>query len=146
MPRFEWLDDEQLIQDRMYSEVPAATRELLDQVRQIDGGLPLLRFLAANSNKLMSIDDIAYHLDRPLTQVGGSLAALVKIDVARWLDFAGHAFFGLTANVDQRSLVNALVDWQAQWQERVARIEQVLEGMPQTQMPADAASLAGSGD
>jgi hypothetical protein len=146
MPRFEWLDDEQLIQDRMYSEVPAATRELLDQVRQIDGGLPLLRFLAANSNKLMSIDDIAYHLDRPLTQVGGSLAALVKIDVARWLDFAGHAFFGLTANVDRRKRVDSLVEWQAQWHQRVARIEQVLNGPPEERQPGNAARLARSGD
>lgn len=146
MPRFGWLDDEQLIQDRMYSEVPKESRELLEQVKQIEGGLSLLLFLAANSNKLMSIDDIAYHLDRPMPQVGSSLSALVDIDVARWLDVAGHAFFGLTANPDRRVLVNALVAWQALWQDRMARIEQVVNGASQKRPPGDAARLARSGD
>ena len=145
MLRLGWLDDEQLIQERMYSEVPKALRALLMQVRDIDGGLPLLQFLAVNSNKLMSIDDIAYHLDRPAAQVGASLSALVELQVARWLDIAGHAFFGLTADVERRRLVNALVEWQTQWQERVARIEHVLNGQPRARLPEDPAQLAQSG-
>lgn len=131
MPQLQWLDDEQLIHDRMLEELEKRMQNMLNQLRGIDGGLALLNFLYANANTLMTIEDIAYFLKQPHTVVERNLYTLVDLGLARWTNVVGLTFFGLTADPERRQLVRDLFDWQKRWQARLARIESVIEGKAQ---------------
>jgi len=122
MPQFQWLDDEQLVQDLMLRDLGQQVRDLFDQVRALDGGFPLLRFLAANANTLMTIEDIAYFLKKQIAEVEPSLFAMVDIGLARYADVVGLAFFGLTSDPARRQRVRELCDWQDRWNTCLARI------------------------
>ncbi len=128
MPQFQWLDDEQLIHDQMFEELPRQVRNLVDEVNACEGGLTLLRLLDLNSKTLKTLDDIAKDLGQPQPTVEKSLYALLDAGLVRWVNLAGLVFFGITDDPERRELVRVLWDWQDRWHARLARIERVIDG------------------
>ena len=128
VPKFQWLDDEQSIQDRMLEGVEKRLRDLYDQLHTLEDGLPLLRFLHENANTLMTIEDIAYFLKRPYAALEASLYSMVDLGLTRSVDAAGVVFFGLTRDRERLQLVRDLFAWQDHWRARSTLMERVLEG------------------
>lgn len=133
MPKFQWLDDEQSFHDRMLEGMEQQVRDLFDQLYRLDDGLPLLRFLDANANTLMTIEDIAYFLQRPRLALEPCLYTLVDMGLARWVKVAGLTFFGLTSDRERRQLARDLVSWQDHWRAHMVRIG-VFDSKPQPQV------------
>lgn len=132
MPEFQSLDDEQSFHDRMLEGMEQQVRDLFNQLYRLDHGLPLLRFLDANANTLMTIEDIEYFLKRPRLALEPCLYTLVDLGLARWVKVAGFVFFGLTSDRERRRLARDLVTWQDHWRARMVRIG-VFDSKPQPQ-------------
>ncbi len=128
MPLFQWLNDEQLIQESIIKEMPERTRELFEQVAELDGGVPLLRLLDSNPNTLKSLDDLAYNLHQPESTVANTLHALVNLGLVRWVNVAGLGFFGLTTDWNGRETVRQICAWQDRWHARLARLGRMVDG------------------
>lgn len=129
MAEYQWLDDESHLQKIVLNELDARARGLFAQVSTLTCGCRLLRFLEANANKLMTVDDIAYHLIEPYTTVARALYALVDLGLAREVEAAGLFLYSVTADPVQRQLVCDLCAWQDRWHARLVGIERVINGM-----------------
>jgi hypothetical protein len=128
--KYQSLDEEQLIRDWMLGGVERKLQSLFDQVRPLDGGFAIVRFLEGRPDTLSTIEDIAYFLKQPFATVEWGLNALVDLGVARCTRVVGLAFFGLTANPEQRQLVRELCDTLDLWQARLAKAGSVISGGP----------------
>jgi len=128
MPQFQWLDDDQRTQDWMLEGMVESVQGVFEQVRALDGGLPLLGFLAAHAHSLQTSDDIAYHLNQAPAVVAQDLQSLVALGLARQVDMLDLTFFGMMTDPERGGLVRELVAWQALWTTRQARIERVING------------------
>ncbi|MCL4487735.1 MAG: hypothetical protein M1570_06340 [Chloroflexi bacterium] len=128
MPQFQWLNDERLVQDRVFQEMPKRVRHLFDQVSACDGALPLLRMLEANPNTFKTLEDLAYSVQQPPPAIETNLYTMVNLGLVQWMNVAGLIFFGLTSSPEQRQLVHDLCAWQDRWYDRLAHIEQVING------------------
>ena len=128
MPRFQWLDDEQSMHDKMLEGMEKRLRDLFDQLHTLNEGLPLLRFLEENANKLMTLEDITYFLKRPGAALESSLYTMTELGLARWISAAGIVFFGFTRDRERRQLVRDLFTWQDRWRARLTFIESVIDG------------------
>jgi hypothetical protein len=128
MAKFQWLDDESNLHEMVYGELDTHLRDLFTQVRLLDGGGTLLRFMQAHANTLSTVDDIAYHLAAPAPAVEKSLRTLVKLGLVRHIDAADITLYGITNDPDRRRLVRDLCAWQDRWHTRLTQIERAIEG------------------
>ena len=128
MPKFLWLDDETLTQDRVFEGVTKPMWDLFERVRALDCSFPLLHLLDADDATLRTIDGIAFHLKKVNATVAHDLNALVAIGPARRVELDGVVFFGITANLEQRQLTRDLCDWQDVWNTRLALMARVVNG------------------
>ena len=128
MSTFHWLDDEQLIQNRLLEEADKPVHNLFERLRAVDGDISLLRFLAAHANTQRTIEDIAYIVKRPVRVVRRNLATLVDLGLARCTHAVGLFFFGLTDDPEQQVLVHDLCILQDIWSARLARMQDVIKG------------------
>ena len=128
MPKFLWLDDETLTQDRVFEGVTKPMWDLFERVRALDCSFPLLHLLDADDATLRTIDGIAFHLKKVNAVVAHDLNALVAIGPARRVELDGVVFFGITANLAQRQLTRDLCDWQDVWNTRLALMARVVNG------------------
>ncbi len=128
MTRFQWLDDESRVQEMVCGELNPHLRELFIDVRRIDGGLALLRLLNSHPNTLRTIDDIAFHLQRSAPSVEKSLRGMVNLDLVRRIEAAGVTVYGITRDPNRARQVAELCEWQDRWHQRLAQIEQLVNG------------------
>jgi hypothetical protein len=128
MAQTQWLDDEQFIHERMFDSTESHVRDLFDQLRRLEGGLPILRFLKENANTLLTSEDIAYFVKQSQTEVEHSLNVMTHLGLTRCTDVVGLAFFGLTASHVQRQVVHDLFTWQDRWYARLALIGNAIDG------------------
>ncbi len=128
MPKSQWLSDESQLQEMVCEELDAHVRDLFAQVRQLDGGSALLRFLRSHVNTLRTADDIAYHLRQPAPVIERTLRGMLKLGLVRRIDASGVTWFGITLDPDRRRLVRDLCAWQDRWQARLEQIEHVICG------------------
>lgn len=135
MARFQSVDDESRIERILFDELGTKPRELFDRVRGIDCGCALLRFLDANANSLITVDDIAYHLVETSVMVERGIYALLDLGLVRCVDVEGLVFFGITADSEQRQNVRELCDWQDRWHARLLKIERMVSGKEELQTP-----------
>ena len=131
MSKFQWLDDEQLIQERMLEEAEKPVHNLIERLRAVDGDIPLLRFLASHANTQRTIDDIAYFVKRPVSVVRRNLGTLVDLGLARCTHAVGIRFFGLTDDPEQQIVVHDLCVLQDIWSARLTRMEDAIKGQTQ---------------
>lgn len=128
MSKFQWLDDEQLIQNRILEDAEKPVHKLFEQLRAVNGDISLLRFLATHPNTQRTIEDIAYFVKRPVTVVSRNLGILVDLGLARCTPAVGIRFFGLTEDPEQQAAVHDLCTLQDIWSARLTRIEDVING------------------
>ncbi len=126
--QLQWLDDESHTQELVLDELEPRARQLFSQIRAFDCGCLLLRFLEAHAHRLMTIDDIAYHLVEPDAVVEQSLYAMIDLGLARRVGLAGLSLFGFTMDQEKQQLVRGLCAWQDGWQARLARLERMVGG------------------
>ncbi len=126
--QLQWLDDESHTQELVLDELGTRARELFAQIRAFDCGCMLLRFLEAHAHRLMTIDDIAYHLVEPDAVVEKSLYGMIDLGLTRRVNLAGLTLFGFTKDKEKEQLVRGLCAWQDRWQARLVRLERVVGG------------------
>lgn len=129
--KYQSLDGERLIQDWMLKGVERNLQSLFDEVRALDGGFQLLRFLEGRPDTLTTVEDIAYFLKQPFGTVEWTLGALVDLRVARCTKVVGLSFFGLTVEPERRELARELCETLDRWQARLAHAGSVISGRPQ---------------
>jgi hypothetical protein len=128
MAQTQWLDDEQFIHERMFDNTESHVRDLFDQLRRLEGGLPILRFLKENANTMLTSEDIAYFVKRSQIEVEHCLGVMTHLGLTRRTEVVGLAFFGLTASQEQRQIVHDLFTWQDRWYARLAFIGNAIDG------------------
>jgi hypothetical protein len=128
MSPLRWLDDERLVQDIVLAEAENHVRDLYNQLQALDGGFELLLFLATKGNSLMTVEDIAYFVKRPFSEVKSSLEAMVDLGLLRRADVIGLSFFGITADSMRQQSVRDLCAWRTAWRVRMDRIQSVIDG------------------
>ena len=131
MSKFQWLDDEQLIQERMLEEAETPVHNLFERLRAVDGDISLLRFLASHANTQRTIDDIAFFVKRPVNVVRRNLGTLVDLGLARCTHAVGIRFFGLTEDPEKQAAVHDLCTLQDIWSARLTRMESAITGRSQ---------------
>ena len=124
----EWLDDESVLRGVLLTELGEHTRALFEQIRIFDCGMPIVRFLVENEHTLATVEEIAYHLNEPPAQVESYVHALENLGLARQVDVADLALFGVTMDSGCRQLMRDLCAWQERWHARLARIERAIGG------------------
>ncbi len=132
-------DDENTLREFVFDDAPERVRDLIERVSALDSGLALLRFLHVNANSLMTIDDLAYHLQTPQTAVASTLSALLGLGLVQWVDVAGLAFFGITSDPDARRLADDVCHWQDRWHTRLEHIERLVDGAAEARFSVDPA-------
>lgn len=142
MAKFQWLNDESQLQQVVYGELEPQLSNLAAQIRLIDDGFALLRFIKSNSNTLRTVDDIAYYLHQTAPAVDKSLRALLKLDLVRRVQVSGVTWFGMTRDPQQRRSVQDLCAWQDRWHKRLTQIDQVVNG--KTGLASEAKATIGS--
>ncbi len=90
-------------------------RELYLAVRKLEGGAALVRFLNSRKNSVLTIDDIAYHLQQAEPVVEHNLSSLVELGWARRIDSRELCWYGLARDPQRQRIVQALVAWEDQW-------------------------------
>ncbi len=83
---------DQISEERLLAELEPEVRALFTQVRGIDGGCLLLRFLDEHANALMTVEDIAFHLCEPSGVVENTLYAMRELGLVREVVVAGSTF------------------------------------------------------
>ncbi len=124
----EWLDDDRRLHDVVLSELDVRARQVFDEALTCPDGLPLLRFISLNSQTLLTIEDIAFNTGLSYERIETCLQKLLDIGLVRQVQVVGIVLFGLTDDPDKRETVNNLVQWQERWQDRLARLEHIVEG------------------
>ena len=122
----EWFDDESVLRNLLLTELDEHTRVLFKQLCTLNCGIQLVRFLIENKHTLATVAGIAYHLNEPPAKVESDLHALEKLGMARQVDVADLALFGVTMDSGRRQLMRDLCAWQERWQLRLVRIGALL--------------------
>ncbi len=126
----EWIDDDKRLHDMVLSELDVHARRLFEEVQACPDGLRLLRFISLNSHTLLSIEDIAFNLGLGFAQIEKSLQKLSEMGLVRRVQVVGVVLFGSTDDPDTRETVKELVEWQERWQDRLDRLQSIVEGVP----------------
>lgn len=130
MAKFQWLNDESQFEQVVYGELDARLSDVVAQIRLVEGGFALLRFLKSNANTLRTVDDIAFRLHQPTPAVEKSLRTMSKLNLVRRIQAGGVTWFGMTQDPDRGRLVRDLCAWQDRWRSRLAKIDQAINGRP----------------
>jgi hypothetical protein len=124
----EWLDDETVFQNALLAELDEQTQALFRQVRALDYGMSLVRFFIEHEHVLSTVEEIAFHLNALLAKVENSVYALEQLGLARQVDVADIALFGVTPDPGRRQMMRDLCAWQERWHSRLARVERAING------------------
>lgn len=88
----------------------------------------IVHYLVDNEHTLATVEEIAFHLNEPATQVESDVYALEKLGLVRQVDVADLTLFGATMDSGRRQLMRGLCAWQERWHARLARIERAIGG------------------
>ncbi len=116
------------IEEMVLAELEPRTRELFGKVRHLEYGCSILRFLNQRGNVLITLEDIAYHLEAKKSPIERDLYALVKLGLVARITVVGVVFFGLVEDVQVRCAVHDLYCWQDYWHARLSEIESIVNG------------------
>jgi hypothetical protein len=103
-------------------------RLFFGQVRAIEGGCALLRYLDEHPRVQLTAEDIAFHAQEAPERAEKGLHALANLGVLRQTEAAGVRFYGLSLDPGQRRRVDDLLNWQRHWHTRLARIRSLVDG------------------
>ena|SRR5690349_20199114 len=126
--KLEWLDNQSVLRSALLTELGEHEQTLFEQICTFNCGIQLVRFLVENERTLATVEGIAYHLNEPPAEVESDLHALEKLGLARQVDVADLALFGMTMDSGRRRLMRDLCAWQEHWHTRLARIERAIDG------------------
>jgi hypothetical protein len=101
---------------------------LFKQLCMLNCGIQLVRFLVENKHMLATVEGIAFHLNEPAAKVESDLHMLEKLGLARQVDVADLALFGVTMDSGRRRLMRDLCAWQERWHTRLTRIGRAIDG------------------
>ncbi len=121
-------DDEFQLRELIIEELDNGKRDLLLQVHRLDGGCAIMRYLDAHPNQMLTIDDLAFHLQDPAWILDPGVRRLVSLGLLRRIDAKGTIFFGLAEEPATRAQVHQLFNWQRSWHTRLARVENLVDG------------------
>ncbi len=116
------------IEEMVLAELEPRTRELFSKVRRLEYGCSVLRFLSQRGNVLITVEDIAYHLEAKKSPIERDLMALLKLGLVCRVTVVGVVFFGLAEDAEVRRAVRDLSRWQDYWHERLSEIESIVTG------------------
>ncbi len=110
------------------AELEPNDRALFAQARRIERGCSILRFLNQRDRVLITVEDIAYHLEASRASVARDLQALMRLGLVSSVAVVGVVFFGLTEDEEMRRAVRRLCRWQDRWHRRLSELEDIVDG------------------
>ena len=122
------LEQDQIIQELVFSDLDETILSLIEQLSVRKCGVSLLRYLDAHSPSLHTVEDIAFSLHEISVVVQCALTALIDLGLAYELNVASTCFFGVTTDEHHRARVRELCAWQDRWLARIQRIERLIDG------------------
>lgn len=104
-------------------------RALVIELGKLEGGRALLRLLYSRKNSVLTAEDLAYHLAQSQPVVEQNLRKLVELGWARRVEVMDWSWYGLTADPQQREIVQALTAWEELWKKRLDEFQRMIDGV-----------------
>ncbi len=129
MPELDFQDENKL-RDLILDDLNQEERDLFMRVHRLNAGCEIMGFVDEHPNEMLTIDDLAFHLQEPRGAIDPSVRDLFRLGLLRRMDVSGITFFGLAEDPGTREQVHELFNWQRGWHRRLARIENLVDGRP----------------
>jgi hypothetical protein len=104
----ESLDDQTLDQEMILADLSENAKTLFAELCQFQCCLLILHFLRLNPTTLLTADDIAYRLTKPIGAIEKDLATLAQLGLVQTTTVAGITFYRFAANSSQQKLAQEL--------------------------------------
>ncbi len=127
MPELDFQEEARL-RDMVLDDLNEEERDLFMRVHRLDAGCEIMGYVDQHQNEMLTVDDLAFHLQEPRGAIDPSVRNLVGWGLLRRMDVRGTTFFGLAEDPGTREQVHALFNWQRGWHRRLARIENLVDG------------------
>ena len=113
------LDECLFSEEAVLSDLSEKAKMLFAELCQFECSCLVLHFLHSYSTTLLTADDVAYHLSKPIEIVERDLNTLAQFHLVQTTRVAGVTFYHLTTEPSQLKLVHELCAWQDRWETRV---------------------------
>jgi DNA-binding IclR family transcriptional regulator len=110
------------------AELSDSAKTLFAELGRIPCCLMILHFLRSNASTLLTADDVAYHLAKPLALVEKGLATLAHLDLVQSTTVTGITFYRFATHPAHQSLAHELCAWQDRWETRLKQIAHLIWG------------------
>lgn len=125
----ERLGDEVLNRKMLLADLSENAKRLFDELSQFESCLLILHFLNSNAATMLTADDIAYHVSKPIKDIQHDLDVLTQVYLVETTYVTGVTFYHFTKNPVQRRLAQELCAWQDRWETRIRNIAQYIWGI-----------------
>lgn len=117
-----------LDRETVIGDLSDSAKKLFAELCQFKCCLLILHFLRSNAATLLTADDIAYHLEKPVATIEQDLAKLVQLNLAQTTQVTGIMFYRFTIIPAQQKLAQEVCSWQDRWETRIRDIVLMLWG------------------
>ncbi len=122
--------EEARLRDMVLDDLNQEERDLFMRVHRLSAGCEIMGYADQHPNEMLTMDDLAFHLQEPRDAVDPSVRNLVRLGLLRRMEVTGTTFFGLPEDDGTREQVHLLFNWQRGWHRRLSRIENLVDGRP----------------
>ncbi len=126
MPELDFREEARL-RDMVLDDLNEEERDLFMRVHRLNAGCEIMGYLDQHPNEMLTMNDLAFHVQEPHGAIEPSVRNLVRLGLLRQMDVPGMTFFGLAEDAATRKQVHALFNWQRGWHRRLARIENLVD-------------------
>ena len=128
MIEFESLGDAMPDSEVVLADLSENAKRLFGELSRFQCSLLILHFLHSNAATLLTADDVAYHVGKPIAVIEIDLAALAQRGLVQATTVAGVTFYRYTTNPSQQELAQELCTWQDRWENRIHAIVRLIWG------------------
>jgi hypothetical protein len=125
-----WLDDDTLIRDALFLEVPPKILVFAREILDCPHACRVLSYLSRRPQMVMTVTDLAYMTGAPEDGLPAAFHVLAEHGVIRCQEIAGVAFYGLTLDPTALAKVEAFYAWRRIWTGRLRRLQNALQFAP----------------
>lgn len=129
MIELEPLGDEVLNRKMLFADLSENAKQLFVELSQFPNCLLILHFLHSNAATLLTADDIAYFVGKPIEEIESDLSTLTQLGLVETTSVTGVTFYRFTTNPMQRKLAQELCNWQDRWAARIHTMTQFIWGI-----------------
>ncbi len=128
MVELQSLGNDVLDREMVLADLSDNAKRLFVELSRFQCCLLILHFLHSNAATLLTADDVAYRVDKPIATIDKDLSILAQRGMVQTTTVAGITFYRFTTNPAQQKLAQELCTWQDRWETRIRDIVHLIWG------------------